>query len=54
MSQVLKHQNPLLVIKNAGIEKLIIHLTKILEDWDKGTNVLATHHKEEENSQLHL
>ena len=54
MSQATRHQNPPLTIRNAGVKKLIVHLTKILEDWDEETNVLAIHHEKEENSQLHL
>ena len=36
-----KHQNPPTATKNAKVEKLIVQLIKILENWDKGTNVLA-------------
>ena len=54
MSQATRHQNPPLAIRDAGVEKLIVHLTKILKDWDERTNVLATPNEKEENSQLHL
>lgn len=48
------HQNPPAATKNAEVEKLIVQLTKILENWDEGINVLAAQHEEEEDSQLHL
>lgn len=32
-----KHQNPPAATKNAEVEKLIVQLTKILENWDEET-----------------
>ena len=49
-----KYQNPPAGTKNAEVKKLIVQSTKILKNWNKGTNMLVGQYEEEEDSQLYL
>lgn len=54
MIRAAKYQSPPTATMNVGVEKLIVYLTKKLEDWDKKTDVLVTHYKKEKDLQLYL
>lgn len=40
-----KQNSPPTLLQSDKVEKLIIQLTRILSNWDKSTNVLATQYK---------